>query len=189
MREKLGRRLECYTTSALNNNGLKAHHRDFTKADSHSGTDVTTESAVIECKNLALNKYHKCGYKWTLNKIVNRFTLNDGLIHILVISYRSMLTESAQSLLEALNIHIVEVGIQVSMHNTLATIEGRLAQTQLAQSIKTLLNKSPDQTNKDRITTQNITEYPYAVSYEDVYELSRGVNSITTIDKQQVINH
>lgn len=177
MREKLGRKLEAFTTAALNNIGLTAQHRDFDLPDSHSGTDVwvTEYNAVIECKNLALDPKHRCGYKWALTKIVNRFTLNDGKTHILVISYIDQLSQRAQALLEALGIHIVQVGIQVAMHNTLATTIGRLHQTKLATTIKNLLTNILSH----KITTLNYIEYPYTGSLETVYEPLRGLNSIT----------
>ena len=89
-------------------------------------------------KNLALNLAHRCGYKWALTKIVNRFDLLDDKVHILVISYRAMLTQSAQSLLEALDIHIVEVGHQVTK-SSLQTSMVRQLQTKLATTIKSYL--------------------------------------------------
>ena len=47
MREKLGRKLEAFTTSGLRIAGLTAHHRDFDKPDSHSGTDVTVSTEPL----------------------------------------------------------------------------------------------------------------------------------------------
>src|SRR5208283_6040242 len=109
-RAKLGRKGEAWLTIALHSIGLTAKHRDFDKPDSHSGTDVTvTYNGVIgtiEVKNLAYNPKHRQSYLWTLNKIVNRFDFLDNTVKILAISYRDQLSKSAQSLLEALSIHI-----------------------------------------------------------------------------------
>jgi hypothetical protein len=178
MREKLGRKLEAFTTYSLNEYGLYARHRDFNKPDSHSGTDVTvqygTTKATVECKNLAMSKYHKCSYKWVLTKVVARFNMLDGCVHILVISYRDMLSKSAQSLLEALNIHIVELGVQINVNQH--TQQVMPLRQQIATTIKNLLSKVP--TNKIEITTQNYTNTPYSVELESVYEPLRGTTVI-----------
>lgn len=164
-RAKLGRKGEAWVTSALHSIGLTAKHRDFDLPDSHSGTDVTTDYngaiATIEVKNLAYNPKHRCSWKWVLLKVVARFDMLDGKVHILAISYRDMLSQRAQSLLEALGIHIVQYGQQATTYTDWITTTAKQLRTLTAQTIKSLLTNHKPQ----KITTQNY-DYGYSLAVE-----------------------